>query len=140
MKKSYPIRKLETIEVRSPSGIKRIDMYTKFSDIEEDVSDELIKESENVDDFINPILYEGMTHILVDMGGGQVNPQPFKFKITDVDSITEAIDKFDESANKAFEEYKAEREKMENQIITADSLDIPNLNDMDSDNSNILLS
>ena len=140
MKKTYPVRTLEIIEVRSPNGIKRIEMYTQFSDIDEEISDEVLKElgDQHIPDFIDPIIYEGTTHILVDMGG-QTVPQPFKFKIQDVKTIQEAIDKFDESANKAFEEYKAEREKVENQIVTASSLEMPNFNDTE-DNPNILLS
>ncbi len=134
MKKSYPIRRLEVIEIRSPNGVKRIEVYKKFAEVIEEIDDESVQKSSGIDDFITHDIYEGIGHILVEMGG-QAMPQPFKFKIKGAKNIQDAIDKFDSSAEEAVEEMKDEREKMSNQIVTADSMSIPDLND----DSNILI-
>lgn len=123
--KSYPIRKVNQYEVRTIAGSNMI--FELVQQNEDDVfvenhEDEISQELLDDPSLNAPVLYEGVTQILVQLSPQQVVPQPIKFSIEGATNIAEAFDKFEAASNEAIEEFKQQAQQHQeaeaNKIVT----------------------
>lgn len=130
MQMQLAIREVETYEVRSFTGPKRVTIHTKIGYHNEEVNEEIhehIKNLDNLDDFTNrEVIVEGTGVVVIDVQG-QRYPQAIQFvfpeDVTDKETAFERFDECmqDEISRRQEEEKQAQKENL---IQTATQADL----------------
>lgn len=136
MKLEFAVRKVETFEIRTPIGPKRIVIHTKVDTVEDEVPDEIATEIKDVPDFNDlDVIIEGVGVVLVSAQNGQRFPQPVQFRFPDdVNTKEDAFARFDECMRAEIERQQEEERKSEQSIQTANEMDLEALNSLLGEN------
>jgi hypothetical protein len=126
MKIKFAIREVKSFETRTPLGPKRISIYTKTGEIEEEIPDDIADDVKEVPDFASAdIIVEGSGLVWIDMGNGQRHPQNVSFRFPDeITTVEQAYERFDEFFKKEIELLQEEEKKARNSIAIPSDMDM----------------
>jgi hypothetical protein len=111
MQKSFSIYKTDSFQVRTPIGLREVNVHKKVGELSEEVPDQIAAEIDKIWHFNADLVVEGTGQILVQTPQG-VYPQPITFVFDlDVQDAKTAYARFNEHMEKELNRLRAEQKK-----------------------------
>ena len=125
MNKEFAVREVNTYEIRTHLGPKRVEVFTKVGTHTVDIPDEVLKQSEDVDDSTQDVIVEGEGTVIAQGQDGNYYPQPVRFPFdSDVTDYQTAFERFDDALKAEVRRREEEAREAQSQVKPATEDDL----------------